>query len=117
MQFTNYRSFSNYGQQQKCMGMCILLEIARISKACPQSWCIMSTITIKNVIVPANKVQVGHVVDNRNSLEPLVVLSVKGFCDHGKNTYKIAVGRNDVTCYELELQDSHVLTYTYEVGA
>lgn len=73
--------------------------------------------TIKNVIVPANKVQVGHIVDNRNSAEPLVVLSVDGFCSFGKNTYKISIGRNNVECYEVELQDGHVLTYTYEVGA
>lgn len=77
----------------------------------------MSIATIKNVVVPANKVQVGHVVDNRNSVEPLVVLSVQGFCDHGKNTYKIGIGRNNEICYEVELQDVHVLTYTYEVGA
>jgi hypothetical protein len=77
----------------------------------------MSQTIVRKVNVPANKIEVGHVVDNRNSLEPLIVLSVEGWCDFGKNTYKISVGRNNEECYKVELQDGHVLTYTYEIGA
>ena len=67
---------------------------------------------ITEIKVPANKVQEGHVVDNR-LYPPLEVLNVDAWCNLGKITYKISVGRDGVEVFNAELNESHVLTYTY----
>lgn len=71
---------------------------------------------IKTITVPANKIEVGHIVDNRNSLSPLIVTSVKGFTHFGNNTYTIEVSRDDSVVFEVELGEQNVLTYTYEIA-
>lgn len=69
--------------------------------------------TITQIHVPAEKVQVGHIVSNKSSSGDLEVLSVEGWCDHGKITYKIDIGRNGESVFEVELPKGQTLTYTY----
>lgn len=69
---------------------------------------------ITNIVVRAKDVAVGHIVDNRNATSPLVVTSVKGFTNLGLHSYNIAISRDDVVVYEVELNEFNVLTYTYE---
>jgi len=68
---------------------------------------------LTKIVVPADKVQVGHVVDNRNAKGDLEVLSVNPWSDHGKVTYKIEIGRNGEVDFEVELNQDNSLTYTY----
>ena len=69
--------------------------------------------SLTKIVVPADKVQVGHVVDNRNAKGDLEVLSVNPWCDLGKVSYKIEIGRNGEVDFEVELNQDNSLTYTY----
>jgi hypothetical protein len=70
--------------------------------------------TITTITVPASRVEVGHVVDNRT--EELEVLAVEAFTNLGKNSYKISIGRNGQEVFTAELLEEHTLTYTYKEG-
>ena len=70
--------------------------------------------TTTTIIVPASRVEVGHVVDNRT--EELEVLAVEAFTNLGKNTYKISIGRNGQEVFTAELLEEHTLTYTSKEG-
>jgi len=67
---------------------------------------------IKKIVVPADKIQVGHVVDNRNATNPIEVLRVNAWSDHGKVKYQIELGRNGEVDFEVELNKENSLTYT-----
>lgn len=67
---------------------------------------------IQKIVVPADKIQVGHVVDNRNAKNPIEVLRVNAWTDHGKISYKIELGRNGEVDFEVELNQENSLTYT-----
>jgi hypothetical protein len=67
--------------------------------------------TTTKIIVPAARVEVGHVVDNRNG--ELEVLDVKAFTNLGKRSYKISVGKDGLEVFAVELLEEHSLTYTY----
>lgn len=69
---------------------------------------------ITNIVVRAKDIEVGHVVDNRNKANPLIVTRADGFTRFGLHSYKIEVSRNDEVVYEVELNEFNVLTYTYE---
>ena len=69
---------------------------------------------ITQIVVPAARVAVDQIVDNRNAVEPLVVTSVEAFGHFGEVTYHIAISRGDCVVYTVELKDGHSLTYTYE---
>ena len=69
----------------------------------------------REVVVPAAMIAVGHVVDNTSTAGDLEVLSVEPWCEFGKITYKIAIGRNGQTFMTCELLEQHNLTYTYAV--
>lgn len=67
---------------------------------------------IKKIVVSADKVQVGHIVDNRNAKDPIEVLRVNAWSDHGKIKYQIELGRNGEVDFEVELNQENSLTYT-----
>jgi hypothetical protein len=66
--------------------------------------------------VAAKDIQVGHIVHNGSPLSPLEVLSVEGWTEFGKNTYKISIGRDGEETFSVELPESESLLYTYWIN-
>lgn len=75
----------------------------------------MTTMQTRQVVVPAPMILVGHVVDNTSDSGDLEVLSVEPWCELGKITYKVVIGRNGQKVMTCELLEQHNLTYTYAV--
>ena len=69
--------------------------------------------TTTQIHVPAENVQVGHIVSNRNPERILEVLNVEPWCEFGKITYKIDIGIDDEVYFKAEIPQGQVLTYTY----
>ena len=70
--------------------------------------------TITQIVVPASRIEVGQIVDNRK--EELEIIGVEARSINSSKYFHVSVGRNGVKVFSVDLNEAHTLTYTYQEG-